>query len=357
MRLGVEHAGITTVWANDFDKNACRAHEHNFGAGSIVQGDITQIPINSIPDADFVIGGPPCQDYSTAGKGAGEAGERGKLVWRYLEIIAAKRPKAFLFENVKGLTTRKHRHTLDALVAEFEALGYRVTWRVLNAWDYGVAQKRERVFIVGIREDLGFEFEWPSSEFEMSGYRPVLRDAIGDLPEPTENERNPQDGRYSSQYLSRNRVVPWDDAAYTVLTNARDASIHPADGSVTMDKVRASIANPVIGDYWTPKSEYSYDQANRIQSMDAPCNTIPAHHNSGQPIHPTSAPRRFTVRECLRIQSVPDTYVFPEGMSLSAMYRVVGNGVASRVAYHLAAALSAQVLAAQSSNRNELSAA
>lgn len=146
MRLGIEHAGFKTIWANDFDKNAVRAHTHNFGEGACTLGDITQTPIESIPDADIIVGGPPCQDYSVAGKGAGEDGERGKLVWRYLEIIEAKRPKAFLFENVKGLATKKHRHTLDALIEKFGEIGYNVSWRIINAWGYGVAQKRESIY-------------------------------------------------------------------------------------------------------------------------------------------------------------------------------------------------------------------
>jgi DNA (cytosine-5)-methyltransferase 1 len=340
MRLGIEHAGITTIWANDFDKNACRAHEYNFGEGSIVHGDINAISIDDIPDSDLIIGGPPCQDFSVAGKGEGENGERGKLVWRYLEIIAAKQPKAFLFENVKGLISKRHRHTFDALLERFDQIGYNVSWKLINAWDYGVAQKRERVFIVGIRKDLNRTYIFPPSEYELTGYHPVLRDAIGDLPEPN-NSKNHQDEelpRYVQNILDGKSKTNFGKMPIT------DGS-EPARTMLATygDKKPTELYCPnnhTERDYWTPKSEYTYDQANRVQSMDAPSNTIPAHHNSGQPIHPTAAPRRFTVRECLRIQSVPDTYVFPDDMSLSAMYRVVGNGVPSRVAYHLAVALS-----------------
>jgi DNA (cytosine-5)-methyltransferase 1 len=354
MAVGLRAAGYNLVWANDFDRNAVKAYRHNLG-DHIVHGDITAIDPADIPDTDVIAGGPPCQDYSVAGTGAGENGERGKLVWAYLRIIEAKRPKAFIFENVKGLITKKHRPTFDALIAKFEEIGYNVSSRLINAWDYGVAQKRERVFIVGIREDLGFTFEFPEPSPE--DYRTkVLRDVIGDLPEP------------SAQ---------------------------------------------VNGKCWIPKSEYTYDQANRVQSWDKPSATIPAHHNSGQPIHPQYAnhgetlklerdpeilpqlpesitnrgvgkmfpdvywqnyakasaqepgltvsatgkprphpnvPRRFTVRECLRIQSVPDWYVLPDDLSLSAQYRIVGNGVASRVAYLLGIALAEQLHAATDSS-------
>ncbi|MGG4453196.1 DNA cytosine methyltransferase [Brevibacillus porteri] len=346
LAVGLRAAGYDLIYANDFDKNAVKAYQHNLG-DHIVRGDITAIDIDSIPDADVIAGGPPCQDYSVAGTGAGEEGERGKLVWRYLEIIERKRPKAFVFENVKGLITKKHRPTFDALLGRFAAIGYTVSWRMVDAWDYGVAQKRERVFIVGVRADLGFTFEFPEPRPE--DYRTqVLRDVIGDLPEPYLNERNPQDGRYSSQYLSRNRVVRWDEPAFTVLTNPRDTSIHPGDGSMTMGIVR----NHTDKHYWTPKNGDSekWDQASRVQRMEPPSATIPAHHNNGQPIHPTEAPRRFTVRECLRIQSVPDTYVLPDELSLSAQYRIVGNGVASRVSYLLGVALAEQLRAATESN-------
>lgn len=397
MAVGLRAAGYDIIWANDFDKSACAAYRHNLG-DHIVHGDITALDIDSIPDADVIAGGPPCQDYSVAGTGAGEEGERGKLVWRYLEIIERKRPKAFVFENVKGLITKRHRPTFDALLTKFEEIGYRVSWQLINAWDYGVAQKRERVFIVGIRADLGFAFEFPEPRPE--DYRTqVLRDVIGDLPEPGDYfythrtrgrkaaygadepaptlktfqrnmppnyEPHPEDAHVQNHerkeisekalagYERRGgqggfgfRVNEWDAPSPTIfgrIFNEGKAFVHPGP-----------IENHNEKSYWTPKNGDSekWDQANRVQQMGAPSATIPAHHNNGQPIHPTQAPRRFTVRECLRIQSVPDSYVLPEGVSLSAQYRIVGNGVASRVAYLLGIALAEQLRAATESDVRE----
>lgn len=408
MAVGFKTAGFNIVWANDFDpaQNAKKeqpqvtTYKHNIG-NHIVQKDVTELTLDEIPDTDVIAGGPPCQDFSVAGSGAGEDGDKGKLVWTYLNIIKGKQPKAFMFENVKGLIQKKHKHTFDALLEQFDAAGFNVSWKLISAWDYGVAQKRERVFIVGIRKDLGFTFEFPQPAAE-DFQTQVLRDVIGDLPEPTTAEKNPSDGGYSSQYLSRDRVVKWENPAHTVLTSSRDISIHPGDGSVTMERVRnhdpeerlpkgyqnvidgvtrSNYGNGIpINDgstpavtllarywdkgppsevyqppsnhneksFWTPPvgSEYAFGQANRVQSMDQPSNTIPAHHNSGQPQHPTQAPRRFTVRECLRIQSVPDWYVIPEGIKTGAAYRIVGNGVASRVAWYLGKALAEQLNAA-----------
>jgi DNA (cytosine-5)-methyltransferase 1 len=309
MAVGLQAAGYDITFANDFDKRAAEAYAYNIG-DHVICGDITDETLQArIPDADIIAGGPPCQDYSVAGSGAGEEGERGKLVWTYLRIIADKQPKAFVFENVKGLITKKHRPTFDALLAQFDEIGYAVTWRLVNAWDYGVAQKRERVFIVGVRKDLGFTFEFPEPSAEE--YRTqVLRDVIGDLPEPTIDELNPRDGGFSSQYLSRDRVVKWDKPAHTILTNPRDVSIHPGDGSVTMKQIR--------------EEALSKEQATHWKKVD-------------------EAPRRFTVRECLRIQSVPDSYTLPDTISLSAQYRIVGNGVASRVSYVIGVALAEQL--------------
>ncbi|WP_369530030.1 DNA cytosine methyltransferase [Bacillus velezensis] len=142
--IGFKAAGYNIVKALDFDKNAVKAYRHNFG-DNVEQADINAVDIDSLPNTDVIFGGPPCQDFSVAGKGAGADGERGKLVWRYLEIIAAKQPKAFVFENVKGLITKRHRPTFDALIEKFNEIGYEIEWKALSAWDYGVAQKRERV--------------------------------------------------------------------------------------------------------------------------------------------------------------------------------------------------------------------
>ncbi len=293
--IGFKAAGFDIVKAIDFDKSAVKAYRHNFG-DYVEQADITSVEIGNLPNTDVIFGGPPCQDYSIAGKGEGAEGERGKLVFRYLEIIEEKKPKAFVFENVKGLIGKKHRHTFDALLVKFSEIGYEVSWKLINAWDYGVAQKRERVFIVGIRKDLGIKFEFPNP-IEGDYQTKVLTDVIGDLPEPSDEDRNPQDGKYSSQFLSRNRIVGRDSPAYTVLTSPRDASIHPGNGDFNMDDVRNGAAKP----------------------------------------------RRFTVREVMRIQSVPDSYKLPSDLPISAQYRIVGNGIASRVAWYIGKALAEQL--------------
>lgn len=308
MAVGLKAAGYDITFANDFDKRAAEAYAYNLG-DYVVCGDITSGEIQAqIPDADIYAGGPPCQDYSVAGTGAGEEGERGKLVWTYLDIIARKQPKAFVFENVKGLITKKHRPTFDALIAKFEEIGYNVSWRLVNAWDYGVAQKRERVFIVGVRKDLGITFGFPEPAVTL--YRTqVLRDVIGDLPEPYVN--------------------------------------HAPE-----EKLPRYVQNVIDG-----KSKTNFGKM-PINDGSIPARTLLASYASKKPTEvyqPLVQPRRFTVRECLRIQSVPDSYVLPESISLSAQYRIVGNGVASRVSYLIGIALAEQLNAALTSTSQSLS--
>lgn len=316
MAVGLRAAGFRLVWANDFDRNAVKAYRHNLG-DHIVHGDITAIDPADIPDTDVIAGGPPCQDYSVAGTGAGENGERGKLVWAYLRIIEAKRPKAFVFENVKGLITKKHRPTFDALLAKFEEIGYNVSWRLINAWDYGVAQKRERVFIVGIRNDLGFTYEFPEPLPEDYRTR-VLRDVIGDLPESFPNHVG---------YGLRNDEKPF---AHKIPPGGNWRNL-----SVEDQRVFWNEKIPTEGGSTNGLRRRSWDEA------PGTITTTPMQKLSCQ-LHPEED-RRFTVRECLRIQSVPDWYVLPDDISLSAQYRIVGNGVASRVAWYLGRALAEQL--------------
>jgi DNA (cytosine-5)-methyltransferase 1 len=344
MAVGLQAAGYDITFANDFDKRAVEAYAYNIG-DHVICGDITDEALQArIPDTDVIAGGPPCQDYSVAGEGAGEEGERGKLVWTYLQTIADRQPKAFVFENVKGLIMKKHRPTFDALLAEFGRIGYAVSWRLINAWDYGVAQKRERVFIVGVRKDLGFTFEFP--EPSAVDYRTqVLRDVIGDLPEPiANNEEKIITEKALEGYARRNaggafgfRVNPWEEPSPTIMGrifNEGKAFVHPS----YTDNHHGHLFDNINPD-WT------YEKANRVTSWESPSLTVRSHaRNEG--VHPAPQPRRFTVRECLRIQSVPDTYVLPDTISLSAQYRIVGNGVASRVSYVIGVALAEQLNAA-----------
>jgi len=391
MAIGLKSAGYNIVFANDFEKKAVEAYKHNLG-DHVVHGDITDEAIQSlIPDVDIIAGGPPCQDYSVAGTGDGEAGSRGKLVWTYLQIIENKQPKAFIFENVKGLITKKHLPTFEALLKEFDKIGYTVSWKLINAWDYGVAQKRERVFIVGVRKDLGFTFKFPEP-FPEDYRTQVLRDVIGDLPEPQEmvgkDVKKPEhkasmDGpspTITTQFRCQSVEIN-DDTEHPSHHNPKPLSdkavayIHSKDGRSLKKHRPPEMHEPsqtIVSNLYkgvpyglfypdnherkviSDKALEGYERRNapggfglRVNPWEEPSPTIFGRiFNEGKAfVHPETQPqpRRFTVRECLRIQSVPDYYVFPDSVSVSAQYKVVGNGVASRVAYLIGNALAEQI--------------
>lgn len=150
--IGAIRAGAQIVWANDMKKEACESYARNIG-GHIHCGDINgYIPkLTEYRDIDLVIGGPPCQGFSVAGK-MDANDERSKLIWSYAEVIEAVRPKAFIMENVKALgELERWASVRTSLLAKFQGLGYAVSFIVLNASDFGVPQSRERVFFVGFK--------------------------------------------------------------------------------------------------------------------------------------------------------------------------------------------------------------
>jgi DNA (cytosine-5)-methyltransferase 1 len=160
MDLGFAQAGYELVWANDFEKSACETYEQNLGP-HIVHGDITELDLTEIPDCDVMIGGFPCQDFSMIWKRGGLETDRGNLYKYFVEAVRIKKPKVFVAENVKGILTANQGRALETISKDFAKLGYKVSVDLYNFADYGVPQLRQRVFIVGIRDDLNWEFKKP----------------------------------------------------------------------------------------------------------------------------------------------------------------------------------------------------
>lgn len=160
IRLGFESVGGKCVFSSEFDEDACITYEANFGEHPA--GDITKIEANTIPDFDILLGGFPCQAFSIIGKKEGFANETcGTLFFDIERILKEKKPKAFMLENVRNLTAHDRGNTFKVIISHLEALGYHVYAKVLNALDYGVPQKRERIIIVGFIDDVKFEFPLP----------------------------------------------------------------------------------------------------------------------------------------------------------------------------------------------------
>nr|VFK43083.1 MAG: DNA (cytosine-5)-methyltransferase 1 [Candidatus Kentron sp. TC] len=244
-----ERLPFSVVWASDLNVAACETYQHNL-KHPIICGDIWE-QLDKLPvHADVVIGGFPCQDVSVNGKGQAENGERTILYKAMIEAIRRLRPVAFVAENVKGLVSRKTFH--QRLTEDFHALeDYKISQRVYMAANYGVPQKRERLFIVGMRGKKPFEHPAPSSpEWVTAG------EALRDL------ESRSEDPKFSHI---------WSKAA----------------------------ASP--------------DQGSRRLKKDAPATTIRAEHHGNTQWH-YSLERRISLREAARLQSFPDDFVFSSGM-------------------------------------------
>lgn len=160
IRLGLERAGGKCVFSSEWDSDATKSYEAYFGDKPA--GDITKIQNSEIPDHDILAGGFPCQAFSIIGGMKGFGDTRGTLFFEIERILRAKHPKAFLLENVRNLVSHDKGQTFKVILEHLKLLGYHVHWRILNALHYNLPQKRERVIIVGFKEN--HPFEWPQHQ-------------------------------------------------------------------------------------------------------------------------------------------------------------------------------------------------
>lgn len=312
--LGFEKAGFKIIWANDNDKDVRETFEHNFPHVTMETRDITHIKSTEIPEADGFIGGPPCGAWSAAGANKGLMDKRGRVFLEYLRIINDKAPKFFLIENVEGITRKTHRHTLNRIIEYLQKCGqgYNVFYKLLNASDYEVPQDRKRVFFVGFREDLEIDhFDFPDEITSNNPKLEIIRD-LEDMAQPSDSKINKNNGMsdpseiqhmylntgWSSQFMSRNRVRTWNQKAFTVPASGRHVTIHPS--APKMKKKSKDLFE------FEPGYENKY--------------------------------RRFTVRECARLQTFPDSYEL-KIRHVNQGYKLVGNAVPVNLAYHLAIAV------------------
>lgn len=211
IRLGFEHVGGHCVFSSELDEDACKTYEANFGEHP--SGDITKINAADIPDFDILLAGFPCQAFSIIGKKEGFANETcGTLFFDIERILKEKQPPAFMLENVRNLTAHDNGNTFHVICSHLEALGYHVHSKVLNALDYGVPQKRERIIIVGFQDDIDFTFPEPIPENQRKTLTDILetnvdekyfvRDAI----RQSRLERI-KDKNYPKPYISHENVA------------------------------------------------------------------------------------------------------------------------------------------------------
>lgn len=282
--MGFERAGFKTIWANDFNQDACKTHR-SWSNATVVCGDISKVNYAVIPASDVILGGFPCQGFSLSGPRKIDD-SRNVLYKHYVKLVQLKMPLAFIGENVKGLLTMDDGRIIDAIIAEFSECGYDVYYKLVNAKNFGVPQDRERVIIVGFRKDLNINgFEIPDTNGETMS----LKEAIGDMPEPKADEIC--DAPYSSRYMSRNRKRCWDDVSYTIPAMAKQVTLWPG----SPDMIRYD------------KDTWRFGQGNT---------------------------RRLSWREAAVIQTFPKDLNF-EG-DLTSIYKQIGNAVPVKLAEFIA---------------------
>lgn len=179
IRLGFESVGGKCVFSSEIDEEACRTYQANFGEHP--SGDITKIDAKDIPDFDILLGGFPCQAFSIIGKKEGFDNETcGTLFFEIERILKEKNPKAFMLENVRNLVAHDKGNTFKVIRTHLEALGYSVYAKVLNAFDYGVPQKRERIIIVGFKDNVFFTFPEPIPSEQRKTLNDILETDVDD---------------------------------------------------------------------------------------------------------------------------------------------------------------------------------
>lgn len=311
LALGIEQAGFDTIGLIELDKDASDTLRSNRPEWRVINDDIANISSLDLEsffgikkgELDLLSGGAPCQSFSYAGKRLGLEDARGTLFYHYAKFLEQLQPKMFLFENVRGLLTHDRGRTYKTIANIFESTGYSIQKKVLNAWDYGVAQKRERLITIGIRKDIekkiNFSFPVPHD------YKPVLKDILLDCPKGA--------GTLYSEYKRKIfELVPpggyWRDIPEKIAKEYMK-SCWNMEGGRTGILRRLSLDEPSLTVLTSP----SQKQTDRCHPLEA---------------------RPFTIRENARCQSFPDEWIFKG--SICSQYKQIGNAVPVRLAYEIA---------------------
>jgi len=308
LAIGLEKAGFTTVALNEIDKDCCKTLRHNRANWNIIEEDISKVDFSSYENIDLISGGFPCQAFSYAGKRLGLEDTRGTLFFEFARVIKQLKPKIFLGENVKGLLNHDQGKTINTIKTVINELGYiLIEPQVLKAIFYRVPQKRERLFLVGIRKDLikYNNFKYPDPFYQVMTVRDALQK--GDL----YNKDCPQS--QGQTYPQRKKeilaMIPqggyWVDLPDEIQREYMQKSYFLGGGKTGMAR-RLSMDNPSLTLTCSP-----------AQKQTERC-------------HPVET-RPLTIREYARIQTFPDEWEF-QG-SMSSQYRQIGNAVPVNLAW------------------------
>ncbi|MDD5030673.1 MAG: DNA (cytosine-5-)-methyltransferase [Rhodoferax sp.] len=281
---GVIANGFDVLMANDKLAYARDVYQANHPATDYVLGDVAKV--KTFPAAQLLVGCYPCQGFSQGGVRQASS-SLNTLYLEFARALGAIKPKAFVVENVSGMVRKNFAHLLQDQFKVFTEAGYRVKYQVLNAADYGVPQERRRILIVGVRDDLGVDYQFPEPTHGPGCEQPhaTIRNAIGDLPEWPEGEFYAREFHW--YYLSRDRRRGWDAISKTIVANPRHVPLHPM--SPALVKLEHNV--------WKFETD--------------------------------ARARRFSYREAARLQGFARDFIFPDtdAGSLDMRYKVAGNAV------------------------------
>lgn len=298
--FGLKQVGHQIIWANDIDSDAVETYKKNVDK-NIVLGNIQEIPSKDIPEGDALVGGFPCLGFTIANLTRRKDDPRNLLYLEMVRYLRDKQPAILVAENVPGILNLAKGEAIQAIMKDFTDAGYDVKYRILFAPDYGIPQKRKRAIFLGVRKDLAndIQLDFPAPTHSRTGKDGLqkwrtLRDAVGDLPQSLEEREIPNHITY---------VKELDKYVWV-------ASNHKV-------KITGYLGN-------------------RQLKWDEPAPTIMGRgsRTGGPVIHPhPNLHRRLTVRECARIQTFPDNFVFFG--SVSSQYKQVGDAVPPLLAFHI----------------------
>ncbi|MBP9817339.1 DNA cytosine methyltransferase [Candidatus Shapirobacteria bacterium] len=396
-RIALEEQGGKCVGYSEIDKTAIQVYTANFDSSEEENlGDITKI--KKYPYADLITGGVPCQSWSVAGKKHGFEDPRGALWFDTIKFVENVKPKAFIFENVKGLADPRNHENLSLIIESFEQVGYKVNYKVLNAFDYGLPQNRERVFIVGIKKDNILEFVFPDTYKILPNMSEILEDYKTHLHKSVKNDTNIKNSFGMSYTINKDNyftfcdtrngdhtIHSWDiidtndnekNICFAILKNRRKKKYGTKDGNPLSftdiqkiipnlktndlssliekkillyrdgkyDFVNSKNSSGVFGIYriFTPSSHVFSTLTKTgvrdfVSTIDIPINTKDKKEYFVENIYRKKLYRQLSVREAARVQGFPDSYKFPEsyGKSLGLLGNALGVNIVREVAINL----------------------
>ena len=317
MDVGVVNAGFEVVVAAELDPHACETYRENHKNTIVVQGDVIENfdKITNFNDIDMVIGGPPCQGFSVAGK-MDPSDPRSKLVFTFCDVVEKIKPKAFIMENVKSLgSLDKFQHIRDKIFTRMEAAGYLVTMNILNAKEFGVPQSRERVFFTGVQKGLD---PIRYSDYEKFKVKSIsLREAISHLGRAG-TASNPH--KTNAIITLAKKPILRKSPYSGMLFNGQGRPLNPDAWSSTLPASMGGNRTPIVDEdhLYDGKPSWVEDHHHKLMTRDGGYTTVPARL------------RRLTIDEAAILQTFPNDYKFIGAPS--KVFTQIGNAVPCKLA-------------------------